>query len=435
MDEVRVDAQFPEKLLFLFEPGRYKVAYGGRGGAKSWGFARALLIEGLRRPLRILCAREIQDSIEDSVKRLLEDQIEALGLGHHYTVLKTHILGANGTLILFSGLKHKIKSLKSLEAVDIVWVEEAQTVTASSWDILIPTIRKQGSEIWISFNPELESDETFQRFVVHRPPNAIVVKIGWADNPWFPETLHQERKHLEESDPDKYLHIWEGNCKQVLDGAIYANELRAVDREGRILRVPYDHSKPVSTFWDLGYGDMTAVWFVQAFAFEYRIIDYLEGSQQPLAHYLKALSEKPYLYSCHHLPHDAEAHTLGTGKSVRELMRAAGFKTSIVAKLSISQGINAARTIFPQCYFDRERCADGLQALRHYTYGEAPNAEVDPRTNKPEPKREPLHNWASHPADAFRMFAVGIKPPPPKSGPRKPPPLPAHAGGDRSWMT
>jgi phage terminase large subunit len=151
------NAQFPAKLQFLFHPQRYKVLYGGRGGAKSWGIARALLIQGTQRPLRILCARETQRSIGDSVHKLLSDQIEALGLGAFYAVQKSTILGANGTEFIFAGIRQNVSNIKSYEACDICWVEEAQTVSKSSWDVLIPTIRKTDSEIWVSFNPDLET--------------------------------------------------------------------------------------------------------------------------------------------------------------------------------------------------------------------------------------------------------------------------------------
>ncbi len=396
-------AQFPEKLQFLFEPSRYKVAWGGRGGAKSWGFARALLVEGARRPLRILCARETQKSIADSVHRLLSDQIRELGLGSVYTIEKARILAANRTEFLFAGLKHNVNNIKSVEACDIVWVEEAQSVSRGSWEVLIPTIRKEGSEIWVSFNPDLETDDTYQRFVVHPPPGAVVVKIGYADNPWFPAVLKAEAEHLRETDPDAFSHVWEGCCVSILAGAIYANELRLVDKEGRIGRVPYDATRPVHTFWDLGYGDATSIWFAQAFPYEYRLIDFEEGTRQPLQHYLKRLQDRPYVYGTHYLPHDARAKQLGSGRSVEELMRAAGRPVQIVPMLSVADGIQAARSIFAQCHFDAEKCADGLQALRHYRFGEIATLGV--------PTREPLHDWSSHPSDAFRYFAVGIRAP------------------------
>lgn len=393
--------QFPEKLEFLFQPARYKILYGGRGGAKSWGIARALLILGASKTVRIFCGREIQKSIADSVHKLLSDQIKALGLSGFYEVLQTTIRGKNGTEFLFAGLKHNVSNIKSLESVDVAWVEEAQAVSKASWDVLVPTIRKTGSEIWVSFNPELEEDYTYQRFVAKPPANAIVCKINWSDNPFLPQVLRDEMEDLKARDYDAYLNVWEGNCKQTLDGAVYATELRKAMEEDRITRVPHQAGKPVQTFWDLGWADMTSIWFAQPIGFEYRLIDYYQNSQKPLNHYLKVLQEKPYVYERDWLPHDAQAKQLGTGRSIEELMREAGRNVRIAPKLSLVDGINAARTIFGQCWFDSEKCADGIQALRHYRY------EMDPDTKTF--KKTPFHDWASHGADAFRYLAVSIQ--------------------------
>ena len=189
-------ADFPKKLQFLFEPYRYKVAYGGRGSGKSWSMARALLLQASNKPLRILCAREVQRSIKQSVHTLLNDQIQALGLGPLYEVLETEIRSRSGSSFSFTGLAtNTVESIKSFEGCDVVWIEEAQTVSKKSWDILIPTIRKPDSEIWVSFNPNIDTDDTYQRFVVEPPDNAKVVKVNYTDNPWFPEVLETERQH------------------------------------------------------------------------------------------------------------------------------------------------------------------------------------------------------------------------------------------------
>ena len=172
-----LNLELPEKMSFLFEPHRYKVAYGGRGSGKSWGAAIALLALGAQKPLRILCAREFQNSISDSVHALLADQIRKLNLESFYEVQNTAIYGKNGTEFLFAGLKHNVTKIKSFEGVDVCWVEEAQTTSKSSWDVLIPTIRKENSEIWITFNPELDTDETYKRFVVMPPNNSKVIKV------------------------------------------------------------------------------------------------------------------------------------------------------------------------------------------------------------------------------------------------------------------
>lgn len=398
---LEINAEFPEALDILWQSSRYKVLYGGRGGAKSWGAARALLIKAIERPLRILCARETQKSIAESVHRLLSDQVAELGLQSFYQILQSTIIGSNGSEFIFAGLKHNVSNIKSLEACDIVWVEEAQVVSKTSWEVLIPTIRKDKSEIWVTFNPDLQTDDTYQRFVLHPPPGALVKQVTWRDNPWFPDVLRTEMEHLKGTDPDAYLHVWEGKCLASVEGAIFAKELRQADTENRIRSVPYDPLVPVHTFWDLGFGDMTAIWFAQAVGPEYHLIDYLENSGEALGHYQREIQRKPYVYAYHHLPHDAQAHDLRTGRSIEELMRSAGFPVKIVPKLSLTDGINALRTIFPQCYFDQGKCADGVQALRHYIW--APEGALGLQ------KREPVHNWASHGSSALRYFAVGIK--------------------------
>lgn len=396
-----MQAEFPDRLAFLFLPKRYKVLYGGRGGAKSWGIARALLIMAAQKPLRILCAREMQNSIQDSVLKLLADQIEALDLVDLFEVQKTTILGLNGSEFIFSGLRHNVDSLKSKEGVDIVWVEEAQNVSAYSWDKLVPTIRKSGSEIWISFNPELESDETYQRFVVHPPTESVVEKIGWQDNPWFPDVLRQEMEDLRVRSPDAWLNVWEGHCRQTLDGAIYATELREAEAASRICSVVYDASKPVSVFCDLGWADHTSLWFVQRVGLEYHVLRAVQDRQKAWPHYLTLIQSFGYVIEGIWLPHDAQAHQLGTGRTIEEITRATGLPTRIVPNLSVEDGINALRTVFPQMWWDKTNCADGLNALRRYRY------EVDPVTG--QFSRRPLHDDASHYADAARYLAVGMK--------------------------
>lgn len=397
---LRVEIDFPEALGFLFSPKRYKVLYGGRGGAKSWGIARALLVMGRSKTLRVLCAREMQTSIAQSVHQLLKDQITSLGMGAFYEVQNNIIKGKNGTEFTFHGLKHNIANIKSVEGTDICWVEEAQTVSKSSWDTLIPTIRKDGSEIWVSFNPSLEADETYKRFVAKPPTSSIVQKVNWSDNPWFPDVLREEKDDLKARDPDAYLTVWEGHCKQTLDGAVYANEVRAATSGQRFMRVPYDASKPVMTFWDLGRADKTAIWFAQQVGFEYRMIDYYENQGHALGHYLKELQSRPYVYGDCWLPHDAQNELLASERTIAQQVAAAGYKVQITQKTSLQDGIEAARTFFASCYFDEEKCADGLQCLRNYRY------DVDPETK--QYSRVPLHDWASHGADAFRYAAVSM---------------------------
>ena len=399
-------AQFPAKLECLFKPekSRYRILWGGRGGAKSWGIARALLILGARNPLRILCAREFQTSLKDSVHKLLCDQIESLGLMGFYEITQATIRAQNGTEFFFSGLKNNVTNIKSFEGVDICWVEEAANVSKLSWNVLIPTIRKEGSEIWISFNPELETDETYQRFVVNPPKDAIVQKINWSDNPWFPETLNLEREALKNRDMDSYNTVWEGVCRQTVDGAIFAREMQMAELQQRITNVVYDPAKPVHAVFDLGWSDSTAIWFLQYVGMETRLLRYFEDSQQTISYYLSKMQTFGYVYDTLWLPHDAENKTLAAnGKSIEEIVRAAGYKTQILPRVPIVDSINAARTIFPACWFDRENTREGLDCLRHYRY------EVDPNTG--QFSKQPLHDHYSHGADAFRYIALMVKEP------------------------
>jgi phage terminase large subunit len=401
------DIELPAKLRFLFEPCRYKVAYGGRGGSKSWAAARALLIQGAAKPLRILCAREFQNSISDSVHALLSDQVKAMGLDSFYEVQKNTIIGRNGTTLSYEGLRHNATKLKSYEGADICWVEEAQTVSKASWEILIPTIRKEGSEIWLTFNPSLETDETYQRFVLNPPPGAQVVKVNWDDNPWFPEVLREEMEYLKQKDPDAYLNVWEGHCRQILDGAVYAKELRTAQEDGRITNVPVEQNKPVDAFFDLGRADKTAIWFVQQVGLEFRIIDFYEDRGFAWHHYLKKLRERNYLYGTIYLPHDGAYEQLASERTIEQQTSEAGFSPYVLPRASIEAGIEAARLIFNRCWFDKARCADGLQALRHYRY------DID---ELGQWSKRPLHDDNSHAADAFRYFASSMQ----EQAPRKP---------------
>jgi phage terminase large subunit len=218
-------ARFPKKLGFLlFEKWRYKVLHGGRGGAKSWGAARALLLLASENKLLILCAREFQNSITESVHRLLSNQIVELGLQSFYTVTNNSIMGRNGSEFIFAGIRKDIEKVKSTEGIDICWVEEAEKVSKRSWEVLIPTIRKDGSEIWVTFNPDEETDPTYVRFILNPPPDAKVVEINWRDNPWMPEVLRKEKDYLFKVDPEAAEHVWEGKTNTRSDAQIFAGK-------------------------------------------------------------------------------------------------------------------------------------------------------------------------------------------------------------------
>lgn len=398
------DAQFPKKLGYLFKPARFKCCFGGRGSGKSWGFARALLIKAAEKPLRILCTREVQKSIQQSVHQLLSDQIQALGLQNFYQVLQAEIRGKNGSEFYFSGLSNETAvSLKSFEGVDIVWCEEAQTISKKSWDILLPTIRKDGSEVWITYNPELESDETHQRFVINPPPDCVTVKMDYHDNPWFPKTLEQERQHAQLTmRAEDYAHIWEGMCKPAVEGAIYFSAMSQTIAAGRIRTVPHDGTLKTHVVFDLGYNDAMTIILVQKVAGEIRVIHYIEGHQRTLADYnseLRALmlDDQPINWGTLYLPHDGFAKRHQTGRMDAEILRGFGWNVQPVPNMPVSNGIDRAREMFPRVYFHEKRCERLIECLKRYRWN------INQKTGQGE---TPLHDEFSHGADAFRYMAL-----------------------------
>lgn len=419
-------AQFPRALDFLFQdqmpdgrPVRYKVGEGGRGGAKTVNYARALLAQGAAEPMRIMCTREYQVSIKQSVHKTIADEITALGMNYLYEVQQTEIKHReHDTNFFFEGLHGNIDKIKSYANIKRCWIEEGQSTRKDSFEKLDPTIRADGSQIWVSMNPELETDFMYDFFVKNPPPDAIVRHLTWRDNPWFPKVLQAQMEYMKAHDYDAYLHVWEGQPKLLLEGAVYADELRMARTMGRICTVPWEPTKPVDVTWDLGKRDKTAIWLTQQVGFELRFLDYYENSQKLLNHYFEWLQQRKsstgghYIYGNCILPHDAKAEHLGTKLTIEEQCWAffGGQKfVKVLDRAGLANGINAARTMFPNCYFDKVRCSDGIQALSHYRYEVVDNG-------KGILSKEPVHDEYSHGADAFRYVAMGRKlPKTPKS--------------------
>lgn len=397
-----VDIQITKAHEFLLkERARYKCVHGGRGKGASWNFARSILTLGLQRPMRVLCCREIQTTIKDSVHQLFKDQIKSLDLGYYYRPLENRIDGIHGTTIGYAGLRHNVDELKSWEGADLAWVTEAKNTTRNSWNILTPTIRKDGSEIWVDYNPELESDETHQRFVVNPPKDSIVRALSWRDNPFFNEVLRKEMEDLKARDYDEYEVVWEGRTRSTIKDAIYADEMRAAEKGGRLCSVPYDPSSLVHTFWDLGFGNHTSIWVAQRVGLEWRFLAFIEDSNKFLAHYVAELDklarEHRYVWGTDFLPHDARQNHLG-GESIEKQLKTSRKSVEVLDQDNVDVGINAARNVFPFCWFDLELCADGIQCLRHYKWKTNSDGIVT--------SREPLHDEYSDGADAFRTFAM-----------------------------
>lgn len=390
------EIELPAWAEQLDAPARYKVAYGGRGSAKSWTYARKLLIRGAEQKLRWLCARETQKSIKDSVHRLLSDQIGELGLSGHYNVLDTEIRGRNGTEIGFAGIRQQgVSNIKSWEGADGCWVAEAHATTKKSWDVLLPTIRKPGSEVWIEFNPELDTDETYDRFVLNPPADAIVIPVNWHDNPWFPAVLDAERRTMLARDPVGYETVWEGKCRPAVEGAIYAHEIDQMQREGRVRSVPYDPMLKVHAVWDLGWADAMAIILVQRSTSEIRVIGYITDTCKTLAWYVEQLRALPYQWGKDWIPHDGRARDFKTGKTSEEFLRQLGRNPAIVESIGIDEGIRAARLLFPRAWIDAG-CKELLNALKRYRR----HVQADGTPG------EPKHDEASHGSDAWRYLSI-----------------------------
>tara|TARA_Y100000310_G_scaffold136383_2_gene135254 strand:- start:3238 stop:4518 length:1281 start_codon:yes stop_codon:yes gene_type:complete len=365
---------FPKKLEFLFQPAPYKAAYGGRNGFKSWGFARALLLLGVSRPLRVLCAREVQLSIKASVHQLLQDQIQILGLGDKYDVLDFEIRGKNGTQFIFTGLStHTVETIKSYESIDICWVEEGQTITARSWEILDPTIRKPGSEIWVSFNPNLESDPTYQMFITHPPPGTAAVKIGYQDAPagWFTEEMEAKRSHAEAiMTRTKYRNIWEGECMPAVEGAIFFDEMDAMEKQQRIRNVPYDPMLKVHLVTDLGYRHACCVALVQVMTSEIRVFWYDEFINAKLSDIAVQVRMMNYNMGRVWLPYADGFSKSSKGQDSAEMIfRKAGFNVARkdeVSSLGVEQGITATRERFPRFFWDAQNCERLIEVGKRY---------------------------------------------------------------------
>ena len=434
-----MEIQIPDKLVSVFEGAAdVRGAYGGRGSAKTHSFAemialRAILFAQAGVSGVMLCGRQHMNSIKESsfaeIKAAInnrQDFANSFEVGENY--IRTRDFFPGRVDFIFRGLDSNIDSIKSTARILICWVDEAEMVKDEAYLKLIPTLRSEdegwNAELWLTWNPERRNSPTDKRFRNSTDPLVKIVELNWRDNPWFPAKLHRERLRDQAERPDEYNWIWEGAYRGIVRGAVYGDEIKALDASDRLTRVPYDKTKPVQTFWDLGRADKTAVWFAQIIPFGFAILDYYENSGKALDHYIRELQSRGYVYGDCWLPHDAENELLASRLTVAQQMRDAGFKVRMVKKIKISEGINAGRMIFDRCYFDRAKTEEGVDALRGYKY------EFD--EEKQEFKREPLHDWASHGADAFRYMAISLHDPAPK--PEHKPKARQRAAAN-SWMS
>ncbi len=393
----------PAKLAHLLAPKRYKGAYGGRGGAKSHFFAEQIVCQALTGK-RIVCLREVQISIKESVKQLITDKIMGFGLESQFQILESEIRGPHGSLIIFKGLQSfNAANIKSLEGFDIAWVEEAQTLSQHSLDLLRPTIRKHGSELWFSWNPRYKTDAVDKFFRKEKRDDAICVMINWYDNPWFKQTpLYADMLADFEADEDKAEHVWNGAYGSS-QGAILAKWVGQAERDGRIHDgVVYDpNGDKIVVSSDLGFRDTTVWWFWQAVPGGFNLVDYMQGNGMDADDWIPEIKDKLLDIGGRNclgkiwLPHDARVKTFQSKHSAIEKFIAAfgSDKMSIVPQSRKSDQIEAARTVIKRCAFHKTKCEQGIDGLLAWEFIYNDESGVF--------SREPNHNWASHPSDGF----------------------------------
>jgi phage terminase large subunit len=425
--------------------------YGGRASMKTETTARLALMLGIQRDMRICFARETMSSMKESSHEALTNVIFEHGMAESqngpYRVLEDRIVrrenGEDKSQIIFVGIRERVRDSKGLARINLTVVEEAAKVSDDSWTVFIPTVmREPGAQMWVVWNPELVSDSTYQRFMLHPPSNCLKIYTTYRDNPWASDITKQLAADCLRDTPKKYAHIWLGEAQDESEGAIYQEEMRKALEDGRICDVPYIKGKPVSTAWDLGMGDPTCVLFIQAYDGMLNVIDYLEVQDKYLTDIMVKIQQKGYLYDAHYLPHDgvdAIIHRKFTGSAGRpdlsisplSVLRNAGWEAHATDKLNKSTTLDNARAVLANTRFDKTKCALLVDHLRFYAWDKSV-AEVKVDGGK----RAPLHNEHCHGAEAFQVAAVKIKAGYPASVQPPPPPRrrPMGEKSVHSWM-
>ena len=424
--------QLTETKSKLFQPlylreTLFCILYGGRGGGKSWEVADYLLFDGIKNVNRNLCCREVQKSIKQSVHQLFKDRIKRWNLGRFYNVLETEIRGSNGTLFIYTGLlEHTSDTIKSFEGCNRTWIEEAQTVSKRSLDILIPTVvRTPDCQVIMSLNPYLLTDAVWADYIHPtldgKRDDVTLIRVNYTDNKHCPPEIMRLAENMKRDDYDSWLNIYDGQPKLVADGAIYKDELHKMRADGRITSVPVDDILPVYTVWDLGVSDSTVIWFVQVYGKEPRLVDYYEANGEGIDHYIKLIKSKGYDYGGHFAPHDIKVREFTSGKSRLETARAMGINFTTVTNISIDDGIDATRQLLKTVWIDEKRCARGIECVQNY------RREYNDKMQEFKPR--PVHDWASHAADALRYVALSIDRMVVKKTPKLPKPI-----ASRGWQ-
>lgn len=409
MATLRIDT--PRVFAPLLQDARYKGAWGGRGSGKSHFFAELMVEDSLRLPgLRSVCIREVQKDLKDSAKLLIEDKINRLGLASQFDVQRDLIVTPGGGQIIFRGMQdYNSESIKSLEGFDRAWIEEAHTLSERSLTLLRPTIRKEGSQIWASWNPRRKTDAVDAFLRANPPEGSIVVRANWNDNPFFPATLEDERRHDLKHYPDRYPNVWDGEYAAAVEGAYFAPHLAAAKREGRIGPVARDPLLPVRFYCDIGgtsgRSDAFAGWVVQFAGLQVRVLDYYEAVGQEFGEHVAWLRKRGWDGAEVVLPHDGLKHDTVVRVTPESFFRDAGFRVRSMPNMgagAASARIEAVRRLFPSIWFNEATTEPGREALGFYheKKDDARNVGLGPE-----------HDWSSHGSDAFGLMATDHQPP------------------------
>jgi len=379
----------------LTQGPRYTIFHGGRGSGKSMACATGLVIRAAAEPLRILCFREIQESIDESVKAIIEQRIKDCGLESFFNITKREITGINGSKFIFRGLSDETAdSIKSLNDIDIAWGEEAQALSKASLQLFLPTIRKNTSEIWFSMNPELDTDYVYTAFILKRPADARIIEVNWDRNPFWNAAMEAERLRSQADDPDDYDHIWEGVPRSAVAGAIYRREMHIIATENRIRPLLPDPVLGTHAVFDLGIDDKMSITISQADISGLRVVGFHEDNNYAIEHYCQWLTDNGWKNSIIWLPHDGNSRSVQTGLTTKQTVEKLGWQVESVPDIGVEPGIKMVRTALKNAFFsDSAECGELIEHLRRYSRNKAGH---------------PKHDDHSHAADSFRYTAVAM---------------------------
>lgn len=404
--------ELPPNLIDLFTgTADTRCAKGGRGSAKTRSFAKMTAVRAYMWSMEgregiVVCGRQYMNSLDESSMEEVKAAIRSEPwLLNHFELGEKYIRTKDGRIkYAFAGLDRNIASIKSKARILLCWVDEAEEVIEESWQTLIPTIREEESELWVTWNPRRASSATNKRFSKATDPNTKLVTVNWRDNPWFPERLNRERLKDQEDRPDSYEHVWEGQFLTVMQGSYYASAITLARQENRIGRVAADPLMQVRLFVDIGgtgaKADAFTIWAAQFIGKEIRVINYYETVGQPLSAHLVWLREQKYTQAQIWLPHDGDTQDRVIDVSYRSALEQAGYTVNVVknqGRGAAKARIEEARRLFPSIWFNEETTKAGIEALGWYH---------EKRDDKRDIGLGPDHDWSSHAADSFGLMAI-----------------------------